>query len=208
MKITKLEDKIFYYENLIDSVPNFINDISIPDSMERVCQISKWSEWKSSDDKITYGESKSGSFFNMGFSNQEDMSLSIRSSQIKFISDIVFAHYIKETSHPILKMPDHFDIRKYYVGADMGIHADSNDISDPYHPVVSGVLYLNDDYEGGELEFAQQGVKIKPSAGSLVMFPSYQPYYHRPFPVTDGTKYMIPLFWYPEQTEWVGKIKK
>jgi predicted 2-oxoglutarate/Fe(II)-dependent dioxygenase YbiX len=84
----------------------------------------------------------------------------------------------------------------------MGEHADSMDTSDKYHPLVSGVFYINDDYEGGEIEFSRQKIKIKPSAGSIVMFPSYQPYFHRPLPVVNGVKYMIPFFWYPTKTEW------
>jgi hypothetical protein len=202
MKITKLEEKIFYYENLIDDPKKFIEDISIPDINDKIFQISKWEDWKSSDSNLIYGKSKSGSFSNIMFLTEEDISISLRAIQTKFISDIVFAHYRMKTSHPDLKLPDYFNIRKYDIGADMGEHADSNDTSDRYHPLVSGVLYLNDDYEGGELEFSQQNIKIKPSAGSLVMFPSYEPYYHRPLPVKTGVKYMIPFFWYPMQTEW------
>ena len=205
MKITKLEDKIFYYENLIDDPKKFIEDISIPDKIDRSFQISKWDEWKSSDSDLTYGKSKSGSFSSINFSTQEDISISLRAMQTRFISDIVFANYIMQTKHPQLKLPDYFNIRKYDVGADMGEHADSNDTTDIYHPLVSGVLYINDDYEGGELAFSKQGITIKPSAGSLVIFPSYEPYYHRPLPVTSGVKYMVPFFWYPTETEWVNK---
>lgn len=56
---------------------------------------------------------------------------------------------------------------------------------------VSVILYLNDDYEGGELEFVNFGLKIKPRAGSLYLFPSTFAYRHVAHPVTGGTKYAI-----------------
>lgn len=54
---------------------------------------------------------------------------------------------------------------------------------------ISALLYLNDDYEGGELEFPHFDVKIKPQAGMLILFPSNFAYFHIAHPVTKGTKY-------------------
>lgn len=56
---------------------------------------------------------------------------------------------------------------------------------------VSPILYLNDDYEGGELEFANFGIKIKPVANTLYLFPASYPYSHIAHPVKTGTKYAI-----------------
>lgn len=56
---------------------------------------------------------------------------------------------------------------------------------------ISVVIYLNDDYEGGEIEFPNFSVKIKPKAGTLILFPSNYAYSHIAHPVTSGTKYAI-----------------
>ena len=56
---------------------------------------------------------------------------------------------------------------------------------------VSAIVYLNDSYEGGHLEFTNFGVKIKPEPGMLVLFPSNYAYRHIAHPVTSGTKYAI-----------------
>jgi len=56
---------------------------------------------------------------------------------------------------------------------------------------VSVLIYLNDDYEGGELEFPNFDIKIKPKAGTLVLFPSNYAYAHIAHPVKNGTKYVI-----------------
>lgn len=57
--------------------------------------------------------------------------------------------------------------------------------------VTSAVCYLNDNYEGGELEFPHFNVKIKPQAGMLILFPSNYAYRHIAHPVTSGTKYAM-----------------
>lgn len=51
---------------------------------------------------------------------------------------------------------------------------------------TSLVYYPNDDYEGGELEFIHFGVKIKPRAGQLFLFPAGYSYEHKIYPVTGG----------------------
>jgi len=57
------------------------------------------------------------------------------------------------------------------------------------------VFFLNGDFTGGELEFPYFDVKITPSAGTLVLFPSNFPYGHIAHPVEDGTKYSL-VTWY------------
>ena len=61
--------------------------------------------------------------------------------------------------------------------------------------VLSVLLYLNDDYEGGDIEFKHSGVKIKPKAGSILFFPSNFLYVHEVHPVTKGPRYALPN-WY------------
>lgn len=60
-----------------------------------------------------------------------------------------------------------------------------------YNCTVSLVAYPNDDYEGGELYFRLQNLKIKPEAGDLFIFPSTYMYPHQAMPVHSGTKYSI-----------------
>lgn len=56
---------------------------------------------------------------------------------------------------------------------------------------VSAICYLNSDYDGGEIEFVNFGIKIKPEPGMLILFPSNYAYTHIAHPVTEGTKYAI-----------------
>lgn len=50
---------------------------------------------------------------------------------------------------------------------------------DPMDTVISFSLYLNDDFEGGELEFQMLPIKIKPKSGMLVAIPGGKKYGHR-----------------------------
>jgi predicted 2-oxoglutarate/Fe(II)-dependent dioxygenase YbiX len=53
---------------------------------------------------------------------------------------------------------------------------------------------LNDDYEGGEINFPRFNLKIKPEKNSLILFPSNYVYNHSAEPVKNGTKYAIATF--------------
>jgi len=54
---------------------------------------------------------------------------------------------------------------------------------------LSAVCFLNDDYEGGQLEFPRQKRKIAPKAGRLVLFPSNFCFPHEAHDVLRGVKY-------------------
>ncbi len=83
------------------------------------------------------------------------------------------------------------DIRLYDTGMGLGPHGD---INQDFQNEFSFVVYLNDDYEGGELRFNDKGITIKPKAGSVVGFRSLE--VHESLPTTSGIKWHIPYFWY------------
>ena len=56
---------------------------------------------------------------------------------------------------------------------------------------VSFLFYLNDQYGGGELEFGDLGLTIKPKKGMMIAFPSYKEFAHMVHPVTWGHRYSL-----------------
>ena len=64
---------------------------------------------------------------------------------------------------------------------------------------VSFLFYLNDQYGGGELEFTDLGLTIKPKKGMMIAFPSYKDFAHKVHPVTWGHRYSL--------VSWVGTQK-
>jgi predicted 2-oxoglutarate/Fe(II)-dependent dioxygenase YbiX len=56
---------------------------------------------------------------------------------------------------------------------------------------LSTVLFLNDEFEGGDFVFPELRVRVRPEPGMLVCFPSTHEYLHGVEPVTKGTRYSI-----------------
>ena len=81
-----------------------------------------------------------------------------------------------------------FNFVKYLPGKFFKIHGDHG----PYYVcTISAVIYLNDDYEGGEIEFTRHGLVVKPEAGDIIVFPSNFVYEHSSLEVISGTKYSV-----------------
>lgn len=57
--------------------------------------------------------------------------------------------------------------------------------------VLVYTLYLNDVEEGGETEFLYANRRLKPKAGTFVLFPANFTHTHRGNPPLSGTKYML-----------------
>lgn len=75
---------------------------------------------------------------------------------------------------------------RYTQGQHFQVHADHGF---SYTCTVSSVMYLNDEYEGGELWFPYLDLTFKPQTGDIVLFPSTYIFAHASKPVSSGTKY-------------------
>lgn len=74
-------------------------------------------------------------------------------------------------------------------GKHFNIHADHGPA---YNCAVSAVIYINDDYEGGEIKFPRlDGYIHKPKVGDIAIFPSNYIYEHASLPMKSGTKYCV-----------------
>ena len=87
-----------------------------------------------------------------------------------------------------IKNAEPYALLRYSGGEQYGFHYDGGTGS---KRSISVLIYLNDDYEGGEIEFPNFNLKIKPKAGTLILFPSNYAYGHIAHPVTSGTKYVV-----------------
>lgn len=83
-----------------------------------------------------------------------------------------------------------FNFVKYEgAGTHFNIHADHGPA---YNCTVSAVIYINDDYEGGDLKFPRlDNLVYKPKAGDIAVFPSNYIYEHASLPMESGTKYCV-----------------
>jgi hypothetical protein len=109
-----------------------------------------------------------------------------------------FNYYSKElypyASRNIKGKEDRMSILKYEKMGHLSEHTDHGSSS----RTLSVVLYLNDNYEGGEIIFknvGEGGVKIKPEAGSAIFFPSNYVFAHEVLEIKNGIRYALPN-WY------------
>lgn len=189
-------DRIFYYESIIENPKEIINLIEKTDSkLTGKDLISPWIKWTASDDENNI----------FGYRKQTDIQkYNTSSEEVKLIYDTLKEALWTAGRDYTQKIgiewipPTALGISKYTLGGHMGKHVDDyrgESMQNGLLPIMSGVVYLNDDMEGGELAFANQDVLIKPKAGSIVLFPSVKPFYHESLPVTKGEKYMSAVFW-------------
>ena len=54
---------------------------------------------------------------------------------------------------------------------------------------IASVYYINDDYAGGEIEFPDHNLKIKPKSNSLIIFPGNENYVHSVHEIIDNDRY-------------------
>ena len=78
-------------------------------------------------------------------------------------------------------------IARFGEGYGMHEHFDSTKPND-----IATLIYLNDDYAGGEIYFPDYGISIKPTAGDLVCFPDTPEYIHGVTAILSGTRYTSP----------------
>lgn len=75
-------------------------------------------------------------------------------------------------------------------------HDELGEMVDYADRVLVWMLYLNEDFEGGETEFLFQKRRIKPSTGTVVIWPAYFTHYHKGNLVLKGDKYVITGWWH------------
>jgi hypothetical protein len=136
-----LEEKVYYYTNVIEDPKKLVEAIENDNK-------DQWGEWMAcSGEKYVYGTDKTIAL--TADANEKDKYIY---STLKKAFDDVARDYAKAqgiTEEP--KLFDMYPIKKYQAGTYMGAHFDQQEGDERLK--VSFVMYLNDDYEGGEISF-------------------------------------------------------
>lgn len=101
---------------------------------------------------------------------------------------------------------DHLSICRWYPGIPLTPHID--DMSDSAeegsdwfnHREFGVVLYLNDDFNGGETYYPNHNKQITPKAGRLVIHPGDESHRHGVNAARGGVRYTISSFWTQDKT--------
>ena len=197
-----LAPDIWYWENALsfpEYLPAFINEID--EHPESYSRISKWENWTASNDSnIVYGKTKVINRNNLKATTGSDI---VDKKTLYIANSFLMAFQMctdryldarKLDKNKYNLSLDRIPIKAWNEGQSMGPHFDGQDVNKDL--AFSLVAYVNDDYEGGEISFPNHNVTIKPKAGSLIMFPSQEPYIHEVKPIVSGTRYMSPAHIY------------
>ena len=115
---------------------------------------------------------------------------------------------IQELLPENLKVHKHLSITKLNVGQDHGAHSDNHDFltvrelsktlkeNDCFvlvdNNVYGMVVYINDDYEGGEIFYTKQNIKYKPKAGDFLIHSAEDHCEHRVDVLKTNIRYTFP----------------
>lgn len=202
-----LEEKVYYYTDVIEDPKKLIDEINIYNKDD-------WKEWTAcSGEHYLYGKGKDILPADINDEKNYYIYNTLQKAFYDVAKDYGKAQGIKEEP----KLFPVFPVKKYSPGTFMGAHFDQQEGDERLK--VSFVMYLNDDYEGGEISFniaspdgpiiqgstnpdfdiAKQiggyTFAIKPKAGSIIVFPPSPPYHHTAHLVKNGFKYMVPQHW-------------
>lgn len=82
-------------------------------------------------------------------------------------------------------------VQKTELGQGYHVWHYESDCADHSRRLLVWALYLNDVAEGGETEFLYQSKRVKPKAGTLVIWPASFTHVHRGNPPLSNTKYIV-----------------
>jgi hypothetical protein len=131
-----------------------------------------------------------------GFGLEENFFETLR-DKFKKATEMFFERPLKpNTSHA----------QKWEVGGFANPHSDNSDFDGtPNSFAINkyvGILYLNEDYEGGLLYFPDHKIEISPKTGQFIMFPGGHTNVHGVSEITKGSRYTMVSFWDYAESEY------
>ena len=100
-------------------------------------------------------------------------------------------HSLLEKEYGVKVKPRHSRFAEWRHNRSQTIPIDDMGSKDSNH--MAGWVYLNDDYEGGEISFMNQDISFKPKTGDLIMFPGNMHYWYNVRPA-NGSRYIMPIW--------------
>ena len=131
-------------------------------------------------------------------STEVSISLKNYNGPIAFFNNIFWSQIYPEYAGTFAALKDYsshanytFKIQKTEIGQGYHVWHSENDSRELCTRILAWTLYLNDVEEGGETEFLYYPKRIKPKAGTFVLWPAGFTHMHRGNPPISNTKYII-----------------
>jgi hypothetical protein len=216
------KDFIFYKDQ-----PNTKSVYGI--ELDRIVEIPEFVNEEEAKAMINYFESKGVNWGPIAFFGSEGMSVVHEDPSLtQFnLSPNFFGNLMKKYQEAIeiiferpVKPVNICHAQKWNVGGNASPHADNSEMDGTPNPFETNkfvsLLYLNDDYEGGELYFPDLDIEFKPKSLSWIAFNGGIENLHGVKPILEGVRYTFVSFWdfaeaeYDEATRqrWEDEIKE
>lgn len=112
--------------------------------------------------------------------------------------DRAFRRHIPECTDDAIEWFEAPQVLRYGPGGQYGRHADADHFVPEQRGWIRSIdrdysllLYLNDDFEGGELSFFRYNYRYRPRSGDLLLFPSDNRFVHQAEVVRSGLRYCV-----------------
>jgi hypothetical protein len=99
--------------------------------------------------------------------------------------------YAKQIPLPEISKDEGYALMKYDKDGFFKPHTDIASGEKLITRTITAVLFLNDDFKGGDLYFPHQDKTVKPVKGKMVLFPCNYAYLYETKQVTSGTQYQV-----------------
>jgi len=116
----------------------------------------------------------------------------VQTTMLLAVQDAIVSLYQRYNPHAEVYSAGGYELLRYEEGQRFGEHVDTIRYDTVLaHRRLAVIAFANEDYDGGELVFPRQGIRIKPEAGMLVLFPATFTHPHEALPPQNGTRYSI-----------------
>lgn len=175
-KYTMLTDKIIQFNDVFEDLDRVVSHVNS----------GTWEHWgRANNERI-------GSL-RWIYNNEDYLYETINSAVSKSVHEYFLNQSISKDKYMFSSSSYH--IRKWDAPMrGMEPHSDfsANMDGSKSNPAYTICGYITDDYEGGHIEFPKHNLSIKPTAGSIIIFPSDE--WHGVSDVISGNRMMFSLF--------------
>jgi hypothetical protein len=110
-------------------------------------------------------------------SNSHDVIKGIKNKVNSFFDNTFYIQIIRHLNKTTTRTTWHKHYDGEYPGIEYGV-----------------IIYLNDDFEGGELFYPNLNYLYQPKAGDIIIHPATEEYTHEVYPVISGDRYTLTTF--------------
>lgn len=189
-------------------------------TQNRIVEVPNFVTPEEAESMIAYFESKAEFWGDIAFYGSSGMGIMHDDEETKdfdlypeFFKDLTqkYKEAVKTVFGRDVK-PNTSHAQKWDVGGFASPHSDNSDFNGtPTSFQINkyvGILYLNDDYEGGTLFFPDHNIEFKPTAYSFITFPGGIENIHGVSEITKGTRYTMVSFWDFEESEYSEELQE